>query len=265
LRWIKNRIDEGISISNAVSELRSMTKSNAWPEALPTMPSKSSRKSNIPPGQYANQLYQALIKHDENRAGDILREIHADFDLLTSTTEVFIPALRDIGEAWYRGEIRVTTEHFASAYLRGKLLSLLQAYPSRRSVPLILIGCAPMEQHELGTLMLAVLLRAEGFRVEYLGPDIPVEDLGEYAFYEQPALVILSATTDASAREMKRMQEYLNKGKPAPIFCYGGRAFDLQPELQKEIPGKYLGNTLAIALDTAKDLLKDTSKTGARV
>jgi MerR family transcriptional regulator, light-induced transcriptional regulator len=256
LRWLKNRVDEGISISNAVSELRSMTSNNIWPEAIPAAPAPSLGSSDTPPSQYARQLYLSLVKHDENRAGDILREVHALFNLMTVTSEVFIPALREIGEAWYRGEIRVTTEHFASAYLRGKLLSLLQAYPSRRSSPLVLIGCAPMEQHELGSLMLAVLLRAEGTRVEFLGPDIPIEDLADYATYEQPTMVILSATSEYSARELKHMQELLKKTRPTPIFGYGGRAFDQHPELRKEIPGNYLGSSLETALETARTMLK---------
>jgi len=263
LRWLKNRVDEGISISNAVGELRSMTSNNLWPEAIPTAPRPAQTTSDRPPDLYASQLYRALIKHDENRAGDLLREVHALFDLMTVCMDVLVPALREIGEAWYRGEIRVTTEHFASAYLRGKLLSLLQAYPSRRNAPLILIGCAPMEQHELGSLMLAVLLRSEGLRVEYLGPDIPVEDLADYAIYEQPAMVILSATSDYSAREMRQMQNLLQKTRPVPIFGYGGRAFDLEPRLRQEIPGSYLGGTLQEALDTARALLKARQKSAA--
>ena len=264
LRWLKNRVDDGISISNAAGELRRMTNNNTWPEPIPMAPSPGIGASETPPGQYAKQLYLALVNHDEYRAGDILREVHALFNLLTLTMDILIPALREIGEAWYRGEIRVTTEHFASAYLRGKMLSLLQAYPSRRSSPLMLIGCAPMEQHELGSLMLAVLLRSEGFRIEFLGPDIPIEDLADYASYEKPALVILSATSEYSAREMKRMQEMLKKTRPTPIFGYGGRAFDAHPELFKEIPGVYLGSTLKTALDTVKNLLKTYQKADAR-
>lgn len=264
LRWLKNRVDEGISISNAVVELRNMTNNNIWPEAIPAAPSPSVGASDTPPSQYARELYLALIKHDENRAGDIIREVHALFNLLTVTSEVYIPALREIGESWYRGEIRITTEHFASAYLRGKLLSLLQAYPSRRSSPLVLVGCAPMEQHELGSLMLAVLLRSEGIRVEFLGPDIPVEDLADYATYEQPAMVILSATSEYSAREMKHMQELLKKTRPTPIFGYGGLAFDQHPELRREIPGNYLGSSLESALETAKSLLKTYQKGGSK-
>lgn len=263
LRWLKNRVDEGISISSAVSELRSMTVNNAWPEALPVAPTQQQGGSDTPPAQYARQLFQALIRHDENRASDLLREVHALFNLMTVCTQIIVPALRDIGEAWYRGEIRITTEHFASAYLRGKMLSLLQAYPSRRNAPNILIGCGPLEQHELGSLMMAVLLRSEGFRVEYLGPDIPVEDLADYASYEQPAMIILSATSDETALELRGLNDMLRKLRPAPVFGYGGRAFDLNPKLRQQVPGSYLGGSLEDAVASVRDILKSRARSAA--
>lgn len=255
LRWLKHRVDEGISISNAVSELRSMTNRNIWPEAIPQAPAQAGSGSSAPPAHYANQLYNALIRHDESRAGELLRDAHGWYDLMIVWQEILVPALREIGEAWYHGKIRITTEHFASAYLRGKLLSLLQAYPTRRGAPLILVGCAPMEQHELGSLMMAVLLRSEGYRIEYLGPDIPIEDLAEYARFENPAMIILSATSESTARELRRMQDLLQQSAPAPIFAYGGAAFEFWPKLQKEIPGNYLGNSMDAALKKVKKLL----------
>lgn len=260
LRWLKNRIDAGVSISSAINELRSLTSNDAWPEAIPLAPTQEKRAATHPPAFYANQLYSALIKHDENQSSELLREVHSQFDLMKVCMEVLVPALRQIGEAWYTGQIRITTEHFASAYLRGKLLTLLQTYPSRRSAPLIMVGCAPMEQHELGSLMLAALLRSEGYRIEYLGPDLPVEDLADYASYEHPALIILSATSESSAREMRRLQGLLQKSRPAPAFGYGGMAFDIKPSLRNEIPGTYLGPTLEMAVNSVKGLLKTHGK-----
>lgn len=264
LRWLKKRIDEGVSISNAISELRSMTRNGVWPEAVPTMPAVERVRPDTPPEVYADQLYKALIKHDEARSGEIVKEVLAGYDIMTVCTQIFGPALVEIGEAWYRGDIRITTEHFASSYLRGKLLTLLQSYPSRRGAPHLLIGGAPTEQHEIGALMMAVLLRSEGYRVEYLGPDIPLDDLVDYARYEKPNMIILSASMESAALELRRMQEKVNRLRPTPLFGYGGSAFNYKPELRKQIAGIFLGETLDQAVEKVGELLSHTRKVSPR-
>ncbi len=264
LRWLKKRIDEGVSISSAIGELRNMTRNGIWPDAVPSGPSLERMRSETPPDVYAVELYKALIKHDEARSGEIMKEVLSSFDLKTICTQVLTPALVEIGEAWYRGDIRITTEHFASAYLRGKLLHLLQAYPSRRGAPYILIGGAPTEQHEIGALMMAVLLRSEGYRVEYLGPDIPLDDLVDYSRFEKPAMLILSASLESSAMELKRMQEKVNRLRPTPLFGFGGQAFNLKPQLRTQIGGIFLGETLDQALDKIRDLLAQGKKSAPR-
>ncbi len=237
LRWVKNRVDNGIAISSAVNELKSMQRNGIYPEAIPSGPFTRPIQRTTPPEGFATQLFEALIHHDEAKAGDLLREAQTLFDLNAIYMEIITPALSQIGEAWYRGEIRVTTEHFASSFIRGKLLGMLQAYPTRRSAPYIMLGAAPTEQHEIGSLMMAVLLRSNGFRVEYLGPDIPLEDLQDYASYEHPDLIILTASLEPAAMELIRFQDKLSKLRPVPLFAYGGRIFDLKPDLRKRVPG----------------------------
>lgn len=259
LRWIKSRVDDGISISSAVNELNSLLRNGLWPEALPTAP-VGTRISSASPKSYASQLYQALIDHDEGRAGEIFRETQAIFDLMTILTQVITPALVEIGLAWYHGKIRVTTEHFASAFLRGRLLSLLQAYSIRRNAPRILIGCAPYEQHELGSLMFAILLRSEGYRVEYLGPDIPLADLLDYASYERPDMIILAATMIEAAQEINNFYYKLKRIQPTMHFGYAGASFQNKPELREQVPGIYLGDTLEQGLRTVFETLNIRNK-----
>lgn len=255
LRWIKNRVDNGISISSAVSELKSLSRDGLWPEAIPTAPTAQPTSPPMPPDQYASRLYQALVSHNESLAGDLLREANSLFDLATICTGIITPALVDIGEAWYRGEIRITTEHFASTLIRGKLLSMFQAYPTRRNAPYIMLGAGPTEQHEIGSLMMAVILRSNGFRIEYLGPDIPLEDLADYASYEHPDMIILTASLEPAAMELVHFKETLSKQHPVPVFAYAGRTFDLNPELCKKIPGVYLGENMDEAVSVIKAVL----------
>jgi hypothetical protein len=37
IRWITNRLDDGLSISNAVLEYKNLRKNGLWPEALPSV------------------------------------------------------------------------------------------------------------------------------------------------------------------------------------------------------------------------------------
>lgn len=255
LRWLKSRVDQEVSISAAVSELRSLRTTGFWPEAIPSIPAQQTQENLLTPDEYTAQLYQALTRRDEAKAGQIFLEMHTAFDLMTLFEGVIVPTLVKIGEGWFRGELSVAVEHFASAYLRGKLLTLLQAYPIRRSAAHVLIGCGPDEQHEIGSLMLAVLLRAEGFRVEYLGPDIPLEDLVDYAGDERPNMVILSATTEPAARQLRNLQNKLNRLQRPVLFGFGGGAFNTHPNLRSEIPGVFLGATLEESLARARSLL----------
>ncbi len=266
LRWLKYRVDEGMSIRSAVNELRSMTSKSIWPEALPhvPVPAPTPAAGNSHADQLARPLAQALIGRDENKASELLREAHARFDLPVVFMEVLAPAINWINQARYHGEINAADERFTSSYLRSKLLTLFQAYPSRNHAPLALVGCAPMELHELHSLMLAVLLRSEGYRVEYLGPDIPVEDLASYSSDVLPTLVILSASSEFTAREMRRMKDMLKGVRSLPTFAYCGEIFDLQPRLCSEIPGAYLSNQLDNALANARSLLRSRQKGSTR-
>lgn len=264
LRWLKSQLYNGASISTAVTELRQLTDKGIWPDVIPQSSAQLPVDSVNLPAKYAQEVYLALIHHDEEEAGNLLRETFSSFDLKTIIAKVLTPCLVEIGEAWVRGEIRITTEHFASVFLRGKLLTLLQAYPARRNAPYVMVGGAPTEQHEIGALMMAVLLRSEGYRVEFLGPDIPLDDLAAYARSEKPALIILTATTRAAALELKRMQEISSHLRPLPIFGYGGLAFITDPELRIQVPGIFLGDSMDGALEVIGELLDSGKHTKSK-
>jgi len=73
----------------------------------------------------------------------------------------------------------------------------MQNLPAAKEGALILVGCGPDEGHELAALMFAILLRQEGYFVEYLGPDLPVEDLLDYAAQVRPKLIVLASIKKA--------------------------------------------------------------------
>ena len=67
-------------------------------------------------------------------------------------------------------------EHFASNLLRGRLLGLARGW-DRGLGPRALLACPPGERHELALIVFGIALRAQGWRITYLGADTPVESL----------------------------------------------------------------------------------------
>lgn len=255
LRWLKARVDSGMSISNAAAELVEMRENGKWPDQMPMLHPPAAVQAPNPPSQYAERLFKALVGLDEAMASAVLAEAHSLFDLTSVCTEIMTPCLVKIGETWHDGGILISTEHLSSNYLRGRLVNLMQSFPARRTAPRIIMGCAPSEQHEIGMLMLAVLLRREGYRVDYLGANIPAEDLIDYIRAERPAMACFTAASEDAARELRQIYNGIAGMRPAVKFGYGGRAFVINPALRESTPGIFLGETAAEAHAKIQQLL----------
>ncbi len=258
LRWVRGQMDEGLTISRVVAMLGNLRESGEpiWIENGDGV-SLVKPDSALPPSGLVQPLFQALVDLDDDRADEIMEQAFSLYTMSTVYVDLVAPTLVEIGEAWHRGEIFVCTEHFASTYLRGRLLAVLQSYPHRPDMPVIFVGCAPNERHEIGALIFSVMLRQQGFNVVYLGQDVPVEDLTRAAMHEHPAMICLSASTASTALALRDIQPRLVRPDPAnPIFGFGGRAFDHDPDLRRVVPGHYLGSDPRDALSIVNNLVR---------
>lgn len=254
LRWLKARVDGGRPISAVAAELAAMRRRNEWPPVPATL-AEPAAASQSAPGLYAHKLFTALTNRDEPAALAVVAEVHSLFDLTTVCLEVFTPCLVEVGEGWARGEILIATEHFASGFVRGRLMSLFQSLPIAPSGPRVVVGCAPGELHDIGGLMLALLLRRAGHRVEYLGADLHLDDLLQYARTVRPALLCLSAGHPEAVDALAAFEARLARLRPRPLFGFGGRAFNHNPALRERLAGHFLGESVKAGLETIVRLL----------
>jgi DNA-binding transcriptional MerR regulator len=255
LIWVQRKLDTGMSISQVAGQFQDARARGFWPETIQNIvPEAPKLKPPRPARDYAEMLFGALIAHNESRANAILEEVKKYFDLLTIFQEVMAPSLELVGEAWYNGEIRIATEHMASSYLKGKLLNTMQNLPVVKEGALILVGCGPEEAHELAALMFAVLLRQAGYFVEYLGPDLPTDDLLDYSAIVRPKLIVLSVNQENTAELLQGFAAELANLRGKPRLAYAGRYFDQNEQARRELGGIYLGKTLGEAVEKIKQL-----------
>jgi cobalamin-dependent methionine synthase I len=89
----------------------------------------------------------------------------------------------------------------------------------------VLLAATPAGQrHELGALMAATAAAAEGWRIVYLGPDLPAGDVVTAARRTGASLIALSVVFPAVDAELLRDISAVRSALPAIPLVVGGRA-----------------------------------------
>lgn len=135
------------------------------------------------------------------------------------------PLMKRIGEEWEAGAITPAHEHLASAVSARLAGWLLEGLHAPEGAPTILIATPSGQNHELGALAAAVAAAAEGWRVRYLGPSLPAEDLLRAARDTDAAAVALSLVYPSDDPGTAAELGKLARGLPATVpVIVGGRA-----------------------------------------
>lgn len=222
IELMKRHIAEGVSASRA-AELVCHAEPGTLPGSLSGL---------------RGVLLDALLNLDETKADQVLSQAHSFHGVETVLSELVQRTMVNIGLLWHQGEIPITTEHFASAYVQGRLRTLMSATANPEGGVLVIVACAPLERHELGALVLATLLRRAGFRVLYVGADTPVQALNEMARTVRAFGVMISATSAESVTRLMDARSYF--AEMAPVVAFGGLAFNREPKLAEGLHGVFL-------------------------
>ena len=192
------------------------------------------------PASSAAELLDALLAFGETEAEAILSEAFALYPLEQVIEEIIAPALVEIGERWHRDEATVVQEHFATALLRRRLTAIFDAYDQPLSGPLAITGAAPSEWHDVGILIVSFALHRHGWRVIYLGQNVPAGQLVQEIGRLHPEIVCLSAATREAARELAQVVDAVKRlPLPRPTLVFGGGAFVRHPELRADFPDAF--------------------------
>jgi MerR family transcriptional regulator, light-induced transcriptional regulator len=144
-------------------------------------------------GELSGDLRQALDAFDEPAAQAALDRLVSDLSLAAVLRDVVLPYLTGLGERWERGTASVAQEHFASNLIRGRLAGLARGWGNGHG-PRAVLACPPGELHDLALMVFGIMLNRNGWRIDYLGMNTPVEELTRTVDARRPDLVVLAAT-----------------------------------------------------------------------
>lgn len=204
------RIGEASALSN--KDLKALISEDRKAEA-PKKPSERDGESKPDAGVYLEECGLAVGSLDARRLRVSLQMALLELSLEEVVEDVVGPLLRTIGEMWAEHRLNPYHEHMASTLVRQTLDQVFAMTITPRNAPVIVATTPAGQRHEIGAIMAATTAFAEGWRVVYLGPDLPAEDIAGAARDTGAAAVALSTIYPDDdpklGRELRRLREHL--------------------------------------------------------
>ncbi len=275
IRWLKERVDAGMAISQAVALFRFKDneqqrqndsafsdQSYMVSKGVTSLHDGNIRPLDTPDWQHTDRvnprntpiynmhlvrerLVAAFNQLDESVASTIMGAMMAIYSVEQVCSELITPTMWQIGQFWADGIVTISVEHFACNFFRALLTNMLHVAPIAASGPLAIVCCAPGEPHELAPLMLSLFLRRSGIRIVYLGQNIASKDLLQTVHQLTPALLCVSVTMPAYLADTIDLAHHIAAlPRPRPLFAFGGQGFAYSTHAIPQIPGIYLSGDL---------------------
>ncbi|HYJ79002.1 MAG TPA: MerR family transcriptional regulator, partial [Longimicrobiaceae bacterium] len=232
LTRIKRLTDEGLTIGEAISRARRACCALAAGARAPAV------------AEVRCELREALLRFDRPgaltawaRAAHLPSERRAE--------ELLLAMMREVGDLWEQGDACVAQEHFASGFVHEQLGRMIaELGGGGAGGPEGVCAGFPGERHELGLLAAALRLAGAGWRVLYLGADVPLAETRQVVRARHPALLCTSAVVRQSPGDFRTLAEDLRALAPRETAVVMGGP-GIPPAKGQPFPGVRVARTLA--------------------
>ena len=178
----------------------------------------------------AERLDHAMSLIEELRGDDLenyLRHSMIQLRPQELVDGLMVPLLHEVGRAWQSGRMGPSTEHIASVSIRRFLEWVSSVNQAGSRAPLVVTGTPAGQRHEFGALLAGLIAAYEGWRVRFLGPDLPAEEITTAAQKLGASMVALSAVHPRLDADGIAEVVAVRKGLPANVrVVVGGSGAD---------------------------------------
>lgn len=205
-------------------------------EARARAPRREKPRTDRRSEELSATAWRAVEELDADALGRVLRRAALTLSVSSYVDDFLLPLMERIGEAWARDALTPAHEHLASAVAARVTGWLASHFEAPAKAPSVVITTLSGHRHELGALAAAVIAASEGWRVHYLGPDLPAADIALAARRAAARVVALSVVFPVEEPPTEEEARALVGALPAGTAVFvGGRASDIYAELLKEL------------------------------
>jgi methanogenic corrinoid protein MtbC1 len=135
----------------------------------------------------------------------------------------------EVGVLWERDQIPVAVEHLAATATQVVLSELyLKQKRSQKNSREAIVACVPGELHDVGTMIVANLFEAKGWKAVLLGANTPALDMLKMIAQRtiKPDFLALSITLPANRPGLESTLELISSRTPDLTVLVGGQALN---------------------------------------
>jgi len=172
-----------------------------------------------------NSAIEAIRAYDDETLETLLLKSSSQVNQPQLIENLIVPLVYKIGDMWHEGELRVANEHMASAVIRTFLANQIENYKSSKNAPVVVCATPRGQEHELGALIAGLTAASSGWKVIYLGSNLPIEEIASVANSLGVRAVALSIVYPGDDPRLNKDLIHLKKILPPHIsIIVGGRA-----------------------------------------
>jgi DNA-binding transcriptional MerR regulator/methylmalonyl-CoA mutase cobalamin-binding subunit len=191
LRLLKQLVDGGRRISDVaelgLEELRALADEDATEAVIsPSAPVRRSASG------FLTSCIEAVERLDRHALEQALDAASVALSRPRLRAEVIVPLIQLLGQRWQEGSWRVVHEHLGSAVLRSFLWTMWRRAEPGPGASSLVVTTPAGQRHELGALLAAGIAADQGWRVMYLGTDLPAEEIAAAVQSSGSSVVLLS-------------------------------------------------------------------------
>jgi methanogenic corrinoid protein MtbC1 len=184
-----------------------------------------------PGAAHVETLARLALSRDPVAAGaQVAALIDGGLGVETALNDLIAPAARRLGDYWHTDaadfvEVALATQRLVSI-VRGLGARIDQTTPPARRAPRALIGSPEPERHALGAMIVALTLRARGWRVRE-APGASAADFSRLVARERFDLAGLSAASERALGPLAAAVAAIRSASANPriLVAVGGPAF----------------------------------------
>ena len=188
---------------------------------------------------HLDQCYKATEDLNPTALETALIEASIELSQPRLIETVITPLMEKIGNQWRDGSLRIANQHLASEVIRNFLVGMRSVFNITESAPVIVVATPTGQSHDIGAFTIALVAEAEGWRVTYLGPNLPAEEIAAAAHRNAATAVALSVTYPPDDPKLKHEAQKLYYGLSESVsIIVGGIASEAYDKIWNEIGAK---------------------------